>query len=257
MYHDVVAGPVGLTGGGRYFAVPADAFEAQLDLLAQSGLGACSMEQALAGPGRRVAVTFDDGDAGQFERAFPALARRGMSATFFITTGWVGRPGYVSWDALREMKAAGMSIQSHTRSHPFLSELAEAELREELHASREELDARLEQRTASLALPGGDAPHASLRHLFQAEGYTALATSRWGVNPPLRADGVAWVHRCTVRGESDAAQFRRIAEGDALLAWRRRAREGALRVLRSSLGASRYARWRRRVFDALGAGEAS
>jgi peptidoglycan/xylan/chitin deacetylase (PgdA/CDA1 family) len=254
MYHDVAAEAPGVSGGKGFFAVSAQGFASQLDQMADLGYHACTVEQALAAAGteRRAALTFDDGDAGQYERAFPALARRGMAATFFVTTGWVGRPGYASWDALREMKAAGMSVQSHTRTHPFLSELGREALREELYGSRAELDDHLGQRTQALALPGGDPPRAGLRGALAEAGYTVIATSRWGVNRHWGEPGPVWVRRCTVRGTVPAADFRRILEGDRLLGWRRRLREGALGGLRTSMGPSRYARWRRRFLDLIG-----
>jgi peptidoglycan/xylan/chitin deacetylase (PgdA/CDA1 family) len=256
MYHDVAAQRPGVSGGREHFSVSRASFEAQLDQLADLGYRACSVEQAAAQPGTpsTVAISFDDGDAGQYQRGFPALARRGMGATFFITTDWVGRPGYVSWDGLREMKAAGMSIQSHSRSHPFLSELGGDALRRELVDSRVALDAQLGQQTQSLALPGGDPPRARLRRLLAETGYSVIATSRWGVNQPAAGTAPVWVKRCTVSGDLSATQFRRIVEGDPGLAWRRQVREATLRALRRSLGPSRYAHWRRRFLDRVGKG---
>jgi peptidoglycan/xylan/chitin deacetylase (PgdA/CDA1 family) len=145
-----------------------------------------------------------------------------------------------------------MSIQSHTRSHPFLSELVSAAVREELAASRDVLNEKLEQRTTSLSLPGGDVPRPAFRHHLAESGYTAVATSRWGVNRPDSGDGPVWVRRCTVNGNVPADVFRRIALGDPWLALRRRVREASLAAARRAMGPSRYARLRRAALDALG-----
>ncbi len=40
-------------------------------------------------PARAIAITFDDGYQDNFEFAFPALHKKGLSATFFITTGFL------------------------------------------------------------------------------------------------------------------------------------------------------------------------
>jgi peptidoglycan/xylan/chitin deacetylase (PgdA/CDA1 family) len=257
MYHDVASGPAP-GGSDAYFAVSRAVLARQLDLIAESGARGCSLEEALVRPGTgRTAITFDDGTSGQLDRAVPELASRGMTATFFVATAWVGRPGYISWDGLREMKATGLSIQSHTRSHPFLSELAPAEVLEELRASRLELDERLGQDTVTLALPGGDMPRSQPRRLFAEAGYRVVATSRWGVNrdaSPGR-EGPVLVRRCTVRGEPETDEFRRVLAGELWLGLRRRAREATLGALRTSLGASRYARWRRRLLQRLGGGD--
>ncbi len=173
-----------------------------------------------------------------------------MSATFFVTTNWVGKPGYVSWDGLREAKAAGMSIQSHTRSHPFLSELDAAQLRDELAGSRAILDEQLQQHTSTLALPGGDPPKGALRAQVSAAGYRIVATSRWGVNRDSAGDGIRWINRCTIRGRMADERFARVAKGDPWIAMKRQVREAVLRALRNSLGPTRYARWRRQVLNA-------
>lgn len=256
LYHDVTAGRLSQNGGPQRFAVSARAFESQLDMIRTAGLRACSIEEAAerAGDGC-VAISFDDGDLGQYENAFPALARRGMTATFFITTSWVGRERFVTWEQLREMRDAGMSVQSHTHTHPFLSELDATQLTHELRQSKQAIDSALEQDTATLALPGGDEPRRALRHLLLDSGYSVVATSRWGSNPstdrasrsaPLR------VRRCTVQGEPSAAEFEKILLGDPWLHIRRRTRDRALNGVRAALGPSRYAPLRRKLLDWMG-----
>ncbi|MCH8966816.1 MAG: polysaccharide deacetylase family protein [Planctomycetes bacterium] len=212
------------------------------------------MAEVLRNPSeRRVAISFDDGEIGQFDHAFPILVSRGMSATFFVTTSWVGRPGYVSWDQLGEMARAGMSIQSHTHTHPFLSELGAPALESELRISKMKLDDHLAQNTDGLALPGGDPPRHAFRGLVRQVGYTLVATSRWGRGPeapPNRGDPIE-VRRCTVRGEPRDVDFRRIVTADRWLASRRRVRDGILGAIRSGLGPTRYSIWRTRFLNLL------
>lgn len=257
MYHDVTQGAGRATGGVGYFAVSRDAFVRHLAVIRDLGLHGCSIAEMLANPRAerddRIAISFDDGDVGQVANAFPALRSAGMTATFFVTTGWVGRPGYATWDDLREMRDAGMSIQSHTHSHPFLSEMGADALRDELQRSRDLLDHHLGpgQRTTMLALPGGDQPRRSLRSIVGEEGYDVVATSRWGVNG---APGTAptYVRRCTVRGSPDDATFRAMVLGDPWLAARKRAREYVLGAVRRSVGSTRYAKWRRDALNLAG-----
>ena len=81
-----------------------------------------------------------------------------MTATFFVTTDWIGKPGFASWDELRDMKAAGMSIQSHSHTHPLLASVDRARARSELVESKRLLDQGLGQDTDTFALPGGSLP---------------------------------------------------------------------------------------------------
>ena len=247
MYHDVTAErPLDV---GDYFSVSDSSFTRHLDAIQELQLRGCSITQAIEQPGNAVAISFDDGNVGQAVRAFPALVAHQMTATFFVTTSWVGRPGYASWQQLEEMKGAGMSIQSHTHSHPFLSELDAAGVREELRRARGQLEDRLQQRTTMLALPGGDWPRTALRHIIAEEGYEVVATSRWGTNGPHDARMPFGLKRCTVRGNPDDATFSAIVRGDAWLKIRKQAREHVLAFVRASLGPSRYARWRRSVLN--------
>ena len=249
LYHEVQPDDA-LDPDVGYFAVRASDFGAQLDTLRTLGLAGATMEDAAARPGpAKVAITFDDGHWTHAAHALPLLLARNMSATFFIITARVGTAGYCSWDDLRAMRDAGMSVQSHTHSHPFLSQLSRDEVRTELQRSREELDDHLGQRTTALALPGGDFPRRWQAGDFAAVGYRWIATSRWG---PAGTDESPFIRRYTVRRATTLAAFAGLASG-AVPAWSREGvRLTVLHGVRSLLGAGRYARWRRRALSAMG-----
>ncbi len=250
VYHDVVPATRASGGGPDRFSVPVAMFERMLDAIRLDGFIGCSLAAAIASPcRRRVAITFDDATLGQFEYAMPALRARGMTATVYVVTEWIGRPGFMTWDQLRRIVDWGMSVQSHTRSHPFLSELDVTHLRAELTESKERIDRELRQGTTEVAFPGGDAPRRALRNVLWEAGYRVAVGTRWGRN----ADGAQpghFIQRCTVRGDISAAEAKRYVNGDRWLAMRMFPREMVLRSLRASLGPSRYARWRRRFLDA-------
>jgi hypothetical protein len=256
MYHDVTALP-SKQGTASYFSVSSGVFARQLSVIADMGRRGCSIAEAISGgEPAPVAISFDDGNIGQAVHGFSRLVAHSMTATFFVTTDWVGRPGYVSWDHLREMRAAGMAIESHTHTHPFLSELSGDQLRDELRRSRDLLDEKLNQNTTMLAFPGGDRPKRSLRTQLSEHGYTVIGTSRWGQNEVGDSNVPRYVRRCTVRGEMPDAEFASIALGDATLGLRKGIREGVLAAIRSSLGPTRYSRWRRKALDLMTGSEA-
>jgi len=251
MFHDVLPATEASGGGAERFAVPVTAFERWLDTIKDAEFAGCSVATAVATPDRRrVAISFDDGTRSQFDHAVPALRARGMTATFYVTTDWIGRPGYMTWDELRQLTAWGMSVQSHTRSHRFLSELSDDALRDELAGSKAVLDAELAQDTAELSFPGGNAPRRRWRVRLWEAGYRRVAGSRWGRNPD-DAPPSRWIRRCTARGSASPAEMRRVLAGDPWLTLTRYPREAALNGVRAALGASRYERWRRRVLDAF------
>ncbi len=89
--------------------------------------------------GDAVALTFDDGYVDNYEVAFPLLKRYGMVGTFFVTTSFVGRSGYMTWEQLAEIASAGMAIEAHSVTHADLTTLDAAQLAEEVGGSRKTL----------------------------------------------------------------------------------------------------------------------
>ena len=252
MYHEV---PRDASVAG-YFAVPRDRFAAQLAAISALGLSAGSLEDAVARTaGRVVALTFDDGHETHYREVFPLLAERQITATFFVTSSWVGTPGYVTWGQLREMAAAGMSVQSHTATHPFLSELSALEARRELAASKSAIEQEIGRPCTTLALPGGDAPRGWRPADYAKLGYRRVATSQWGPNPKRAgslSDEVRFVRRYTVRRETANSLLQRLAWAEEPAFGLEGFRQITLHVLRSTVGATRYARWRRGVLQILG-----
>ena len=120
-----------------------------------------------------VAITFDDGYADNGVHVAPRLASRGMTATFFLTAGFLERDQRVmthlsriwdtpvrelaplSWEEVAEMAGRGMTFGSHTWSHRNLARLADPEATEELIRSRQLLEARLAAPVTAVAYPWG------------------------------------------------------------------------------------------------------
>jgi peptidoglycan/xylan/chitin deacetylase (PgdA/CDA1 family) len=122
-------------------------------------------------------VTFDDGHLSNFEYAVPILQSRGLSAQFFITVGWTGtKPGYMGWDELRALHAAGQSIGAHGWSHTLLTHCSEKELQAELGGARKTLEDKLGTSITTMSLPGGRYNRRVLTACAEA-GYTEVYTS--------------------------------------------------------------------------------
>lgn len=162
MFHAVAAKPI-FGSAGRDLTVPTLRFEAEMDYLAKEGYTPVTLEElyaAMAGeaklPAKPVALTFDDGYSSTYAVVLPILKTHHFVATFFVVTGVVGRPGFVTWAELRQMKAAGMAIESHTVHHLNLDMLSDAQLTLELTQSRAAIAAELGQVPAALSYPGGD-----------------------------------------------------------------------------------------------------
>jgi peptidoglycan/xylan/chitin deacetylase (PgdA/CDA1 family) len=159
-----------------------------------------------------VCLTFDDGTA-DHRRAADLVSAHGLTGTFFVITGRLGSPGYLSEGDVRSIAAQGHRIASHSVTHRHLTLLNAAELTEELVASRERLEA-LGQRTVDwFASPGGVYSRAILDRVLQS-GYQIVRTMDWGyAELPLRGQ----VPCLPVIARYDMAMFDRLLEGRAPL----------------------------------------
>jgi len=137
------------------FTVDESAFNQQLDWLIAAGFRTVLLHDVLERQNLKHAVvlTFDDGTDDALTRVLPALRRRGLRGTFFIVTGFVGRPGYLSWDGVRALAAAGMEIGSHGVDHARLSDLPDDRVRDELGVSKRDLEDQLHRPIEVLAYP--------------------------------------------------------------------------------------------------------
>jgi peptidoglycan/xylan/chitin deacetylase (PgdA/CDA1 family) len=162
MYHYVDETPPPAGPYADELTVRTGDFEEELRYLVDNGFHTVSLADvylAMAGekslPTKPVALTFDDGGLDNYEVAFPMLKRYGVNATFFIITGSVGREGQMGWDQLREMAAQGMSIQSHSVSHPDLTAVSDKRLQSELTDSRAAITEALGELGYVLCYPSG------------------------------------------------------------------------------------------------------
>ena len=130
-------------------------------------------------PENPILITFDDGYEDNYQYAYPILKKYGFTGTIFIITDLVGKPNYLTWEQLKEMKANGMNFQSHTVSHKSMTELGEAQLREELVNSKKILDEQLSQDTKFMAYPTGTY-NLYIAKLVKDAGYKGAFTIKYG-----------------------------------------------------------------------------
>lgn len=168
-------------------------FVAEMDYLIENDYQTVSLADvylAMAGqkalPVNPVVLTFDDGGLDNYEVAFPILSERGLTATFFVITGRVGAEGQMDWDELREMAAQGMSVQSHTVSHPDLRGVSTSKLRSELVDSRQAIAEAIGEPSYVLSYPSG-AYDTGVIEAVGAAGYVmAVATDKGKEGDPSR-----------------------------------------------------------------------
>jgi peptidoglycan/xylan/chitin deacetylase (PgdA/CDA1 family) len=177
--------------------MPTQVFKNQMKYLKDNGYHVITPEDLLAFleyrhaiPEKSVMITMDDGFRSVYDIAYPILKKYGFTATLFIYTDYVSvSDSAITWDQLREMKANGFSIGSHTIAHTDLTMKKDGEsdqdflarIKKELSGSKEIIDQKLGQDTNILAYPFGNYDQRAIEYSRQA-GYKMAMTVRRGGN---------------------------------------------------------------------------
>lgn len=183
-----------IDNSGCPISVRPDLFRWHMKTLKESGKRGVSLAEYVrvrAGdPGRTrnlVVLTFDDGAESLLAGAVPVLAEHGFTATVFVVTDFVGKKvtwkkksnipdlPLMNWQQIAECRRAGIEIGSHTRTHPNLLELGEAQRLDELQVSKAEIEQRLGQAQTTFCYPYGDYDPAAAAMARQC-GYAAAVT---------------------------------------------------------------------------------
>lgn len=207
MYHYVRVNPDPADKVGAGLSVSPRDFEAQMAFLAQRGYRSVllrDLDNPSALKGRVVAITFDDGYADAYDAAYPILRKYGFKATFYIITGLVGRPRYMSWEQIAALAADGNAIGSHTITHPDLRTLNAQELRRQLVESKAEIEKRLGQPVRDFCYPAGFY-NATVSATTRDAGYLTAVTTRNGWHPA--AEGRFELSRVRISGQMTLADY--------------------------------------------------
>jgi peptidoglycan/xylan/chitin deacetylase (PgdA/CDA1 family) len=243
-FHDLVPPRrlASLPVGHRPYAVDPEEFRAYLIALQRSARRVVPVGQ-LAGElaAGVVSLTFDDGWESDYTEAFRVLREVGMRATFFVVPSLVETAGYLRWQQLREMVAAGMEIGSHSLTHPFMQRLSRTELLHEFGESKRIIEDRLRQPVRSASLPRGWEPP-GFESVLADLGYRVFCTSRVGWWYP--GSRPLAMPRVIVRRGLTVDEFMAIADTRARSLWRLQAIEGAKGIAKRVLGPRAWGRLR-------------
>ena len=102
-----------------------------------------------------VHLSFDDGNRSDIEMALPALAERGLTATFFALAGRLDDPASLGASDLLALRDAGMTIGSHGWRHVPWRGLTETAAASELIDARRALEEASGTVITEAALPLG------------------------------------------------------------------------------------------------------
>ena len=257
MYHDVV-GEEGFAGSGfaggdaHIYKLTRDAFAAHLAaisaVVSPAPVAPALLETIHDAPSSppQVALTFDDGGVGAITHAAPLLESAGWRGHFFVTTDWIGRPGFLNAAQVAELHRRGHVIGSHSCSHPpRISACDDAQLALEWRDSVRLLGDIVGAPITVASVPGGYYSD-RVADAARAAGVRVLFTSEPTRTVRHRGD-LALVGRLTLMRDDPPALARAFASGERLPALRQAALWSAKKVVKR-VGGERWLAFRRRFF---------
>lgn len=154
---------------GSVLSFPVRLFESLLESLSLSNIPVLSLDELLKNETKKgIALTFDDGMKSVFSEALPVLKEYKLASHLYLTAGVVGKNNQwptqpksarefemLSWDDIERLQNAGMSIESHTMTHPDMRVLSVAQMEEECELADELIERHTGRRPQYFAYPYG------------------------------------------------------------------------------------------------------
>ncbi|MFH2138895.1 MAG: polysaccharide deacetylase family protein [Candidatus Omnitrophota bacterium] len=134
---------------------------------------------------RSVVITFDDGFESNYTDAYPTLKEYNIPATIFVVANWVGEPGMMSWEQIKEISDTELiEIGSHTLDHNELTKIRKDEARRQVKDSKMFLAEKLHKKINFLCYPCGSFD-GFIRSLTELSGYKGACATHPGGEWPL------------------------------------------------------------------------
>lgn len=238
MYHQLINNSF----SSSKYAVNLSEFKRQMKYLFDNNFTALfPQESEKAASGHRqkfIMITFDDGFKSDLKLAAEILSRYNFKAISFITTNYVGKPGYLSWEQITILKKLGFQIQSHTKSHPLLTCLDSIEIRKELESSKAILEEKMGIQVNCFSFPGGNF-NKKIIELAKIAGYQYLFTSYPGANSET-VSNPSLLNRVLITKNTTIKQFVKIVDDDKKYYWWLQSSYFAKKIIEKAIGINNY-----------------
>lgn len=206
------------------WCVSAAVFEEQMRWLAEQKLAVSldDVERFVRGetqlPDGAVLVTMDDGFSSVLNIAAPIMQRHRIPSVAYVTTSFMGTTSisgepYLSWDEVKRLPAAGVTVGSHAHTHRSVAKLSPRDALEEGQRSKQLLEQHLGAPIRSFAYPFGmrTDESAETARMLSGCGYSSIFIAQHGTLRP-GAD-LARLPRVKVEGGEPLWMFKLLCRG--------------------------------------------
>jgi peptidoglycan/xylan/chitin deacetylase (PgdA/CDA1 family) len=182
MYHHVGTP----SGKWRLNTVSEKSFEYQMRFMKRHGFQVISFDALVQGmkegqefARNTVVLQFDDGYEDNYKYALPILKKYRFPATVFLISDWVGTPGFLTWDQVKEMEKYNFLAGAHTRHHFYLPGLSLDKAQDEIAGSKKIIEDHLGHGIDYFCYPSGGFTE-EVKRLVTEAGYKAAVTTNRG-----------------------------------------------------------------------------
>lgn len=136
----------------------------------------------------RLIITFDDGYADNLYLASPLLKKYHIPFTIFVTTDFIkNKKKYFlnSEELISLSKIQGVTIGSHTKTHPVLTQCTDLKVYNELYESKVFLEDLLQKPIETISYPFGKVDM-RVRNIAEKVGYKIGCCSNFNINTSKR-----------------------------------------------------------------------
>lgn len=226
----------------RPYAISTKQFEQHLDILQDNNIHVLNPSFASDDPipPNCVILSFDDGDQSFYHHAYRALAKRGLTAFFFITSDLIQtREDFCSWPQLKEMADAGMRIQCHGQTHRFYDDLNHNESKAEFDNAKNAIEKHTGQFVNTISFPGGRFTQRDIE-IGKTLGYTSFYTSNIGVSNIEHIKSSAPLPRLPIRQNTTNQEFLLMASGNKGYIRKEKLKQQIKQIVKTFIGNHRY-----------------
>ena len=155
---------------GSILSYSASALHSLIRGLISSNIPIVSLPSLLADTKKTgVSFTFDDGIQNVHTHVLPLIKHYQFPAHLFLTTSTVGNKNswstqptgspcfqMLTWEQINELAQAGMKIEAHTDTHPWLTKLEDKDIIEECETANVKIEQYIGAKPEFFAYPYGD-----------------------------------------------------------------------------------------------------
>ncbi len=117
---------------------------------------------------KKVALSFDAAWGNeQTQQLLDILDQHGVKTTFFLVGDWVDNYP----DSVKEIAARGHDVENHSNTHPYMSQLSETKMKEEINSCNEKIEAITGNAPTLFRAPYGDYNNSVVKSVKSCDMY--------------------------------------------------------------------------------------